>query len=170
MVFNIREYIEKNYGNSPSKLRVIRKMLFYGISVKDGRLYCNDIEIPYKSLANACNVDQRVVKSLVISVASDVKLSKIFEKLESTMNLKEVASEIGFGVLVISAYDPEEPGIIASVSRVISDFDINIRQAIVDDPEFSEEPKLYIITEEPLPGEILPKIKELKNIKSITIY
>jgi len=78
--------------------------------------------------------------------------------------------EIGFGVLVISAYDPEEPGIIASVSRVISDFDINIRQAIVDDPEFSEEPKLYIITEEPLPGEILPKIKELKNIKSITIY
>jgi predicted regulator of amino acid metabolism with ACT domain len=170
MIFNIREYIEKNYGNTPSKLRVIRKMLFYGISVKDGRLYCNDVEIPYKSLANACNVDQRVVKSLVISVASDVKLSKIFEKLESTMNLKEVASEIGFGVLVITAYDPKEPGIIASVSRVISDFGINIRQAIVDDPEFSEEPKLYIITEKPLPGEILPKIKELKNIKSITIY
>lgn len=170
MVFNIKEYIEKNYGNSPSKLRVIRKMLFYGISVKDERLYCNDVEIPYKSLANACNVDQRVVKSLVISVVSDVKLSKIFEKLESTMNLKEVASEIGFGVLVISAYDPKEPGIIASVSKVISDFGINIRQAIVDDPEFSDEPKLYIITEKPLPGEILPKIKELKNIKSITIY
>ena len=170
MSFNIKNYIKENFGGSPSKLIVIRKMLLYGISVKGKKLYCNDVEIPYKSLAIACNVDQRVVKSAVISITSDPVLDRIFRKMESTMNLKEVATQMGLGVLVITAYDPNEPGIIASVSKVISDFGMNIRQIIVDDPESFEEPKLYIITENPLPGTILPKIKELKNVKSVTLF
>ncbi|MEM0097885.1 MAG: hypothetical protein QXH39_04115 [Conexivisphaerales archaeon] len=170
MAFNIKNYIKESFANSPSKLTVIRKMLLYGISVKDKKLYCNDVEIPYKSLAIACNVDQRVVKSAVISIASNAILDKIFRKIGSTVNFREVASQLGFGVLVITAYDPNEPGIIASVSKIVSDFGINIRQVIVDDPEFFEEPKLYIITEKPLSGAILPKIKKLKNVKSITLF
>ncbi|MGC8661606.1 MAG: ACT domain-containing protein [Nitrososphaeria archaeon] len=170
MSFNIKNYINENFSGSPSKLTVIRKMLLYGISVKNKKLYCNDVEIPYKSLAIACNVDQRVVKSAVISITSDAALGSIFRKIGSTVNLKEVATQMGFGVLVITAYAPNEPGIIASVSKIISDFGINIRQVIVDDPEFFEEPKLYIITEKPLPGEILPEIKKLKNVKSITLF
>ncbi len=170
MSFNIRDYIDKTFANSPSKLTVIKKMLLYGISVKDKMLYCNDVEIPYKSLADACGVDQRVVKSVVVSISSDDYLSSVFEKIASTVNLKDVATEMGFGVIVITANNPNEPGVIASVSKIISDFGINIRQVIVDDPEFFEDPKLYIITEKQIPGSILPKIKQLKNVKSITMY
>jgi len=170
MSINVRDYINKTFANSPSKLTVIKKMLLYGISVKDKRLYCNDVELPYKSLAVACGVDQRVVKSVVVSISSDKYLSKVFQKMTSTVNLKDVAAEMGFGVLIITAYNPNEPGIITSVSKVISDLGINIRQVIVDDPEFFEDPKLYIITEKQIPGSALPKIKELKNIKSITMY
>ncbi|MFP3300415.1 MAG: hypothetical protein RXN92_05010 [Thermoplasmatales archaeon] len=101
--------------------------------------------------------------------SNDEFLSKIFSKLGATVNLKDVSKDIGFGVLVISATDSKEPGIIASVSSVIPDFNINIIQAIIEDPEFIEEPKLYMINEKPLPGEAIPKIKNLKNIKSITI-
>ncbi|MEM0137795.1 MAG: hypothetical protein QW608_05240 [Thermoplasmata archaeon] len=144
-------------------------MLFYGLSVKEGRIFCNDVEINNKSLAKACGVDQRVVKSVIKTISSDEELSKIFSSLESSINLKEVANKIGFGVLEISAFDPKEPGIIAAVSTIIAQHGINIRQAIVEDPEFIEEPRLYIITEEIIPGEIIPKIKNLKNIKSIKI-
>ncbi len=169
MVGTIKNIIEDFFKDSPSKLKVAKKIVLYGLSVKNGKIYCNDIEIPYKSLARACDVDQRVVRSAIDSISSNKKISNIFSKFESSVNLKDVSKEIGFGVLVISAYDPKEPGIIASVSKIIADFKINIRQAIVEDPEFIEEPKLYIITEESLPGEIIPKIKNLKNIKSITI-
>ncbi|MGC8565773.1 MAG: regulator [Thermoplasmata archaeon] len=169
MVGTIKNIVEDFFKDSPSKLKVAKKIVLYGLSVKSGKIYCNDIEIPYKSLARACGVDQRVVRSAIDSISSNKKISNIFSKFESSVNLKDVSKEIGFGVLVISAYDPKEPGIIASVSKIIADFKINIRQAIVEDPEFIEEPKLYIITEESLPGEIIPKIKNLKNIKSITI-
>ncbi|MDP8011446.1 MAG: hypothetical protein ACP5F1_04230 [Thermoplasmata archaeon] len=169
MAIAIKNAVEEFFKDSPSRLKVAKKMVIYGLSVKNGKIYCNDIEIPYKSLATACNVDQRVVKLTVDSISSNENLKNIFSKFESSANLKDVAKEIGFGVLIISAYDPKEPGIIAAVSKIIADFKINIRQAIVEDPEFIEEPKLYIITEEPLPGEIIPKIKNIKNIKSITI-
>ncbi|MGC8663590.1 MAG: hypothetical protein ACP5SF_03725 [Thermoplasmata archaeon] len=169
MALTIKNTVEHLFKDSPSKLKVAKKMVIYGLSIKNGKVYCNDIEVPYKSIAKACNVDQRVVKSTVESILSNKDILNIFSKLEASVNLKDVAGEIGFGVLVISAYDPKEPGIIAAVSKIIADFKINIRQAIVEDPEFIDEPKLYIITEETLPGEIIPKIKNIKNIKSITI-
>ncbi len=169
MALTIKNTVEQLFKDSPSKLKVAKKMVIYGLSIKNSKVYCNDIEVPYKSIAKACNVDQRVVKSTVESILSNKDILNIFSKLEASVNLKDVAGEIGFGVLVISAYDPKEPGIIAAVSKIIADFKINIRQAIVEDPEFIDEPKLYIITEETLPGEIIPKIKNIKNIKSITI-
>ncbi|MEL9999363.1 MAG: regulator [Thermoplasmata archaeon] len=165
----IKNLVTDTFKNSPSQLMVVKKMLFYGLSVKEGRIFCNDVEINNKSLAKACGVDQRVVKSVIKTISSDEELSKIFSSLESSINLKEVANKIGFGVLEISAFDPKEPGIIAAVSTIIAQHGINIRQAIVEDPEFIEEPRLYIITEEIIPGEIIPKIKNLKNIKSIKI-
>lgn len=161
--------VHDTFKNSPSRMRVVKKMLFYGLSVRQGRIFCNDVEIPNKSLARACGVDQRVVKSVIEEISSNEELSRIFERIESSINLKEVANTIGFGALEITAYDPKEPGIIASVSTLIAQYGINIRQAIVEDPEFIEEPKLYIITEEPLPGDIIPKIRRIKNVKSIKI-
>jgi hypothetical protein len=165
----IKSLVQDVFKNSPSKMRVVKKMLFYGLSVKDGAIFCNDVEIPYKSLAKACNVDQRVVKSVVNEISSNEELSKIFLNIEASINLKDVAGAIGFGAMEITAHNPKEPGIIAAVSTLIAQYGINIRQAIVEDPEFIEEPRLYIITEEPLPGEIIPKIKALKNVKSIKI-
>ncbi|MBD6955310.1 MAG: hypothetical protein ACP5GE_05090 [Thermoplasmata archaeon] len=165
----IKNIVQEKFRNSPSQMRVIKKMLFYGLSVKNGRIFCNDVEIPNKSLARASNVDQRVVKSVIREISSNEDLSKIFEKIEASISLKEVANTIGFGAMEITAHDPKEPGIIAAVSTIIAQYGINIRQAIVEDPEFIEEPRLYIITEEPLPGEIIPKIKAIKNVKSIKI-
>ncbi len=169
MTVTLKNYLENFFKDSPSKLKVANKMVIYGISVKDKKLFCNDVEIPYKSLATACGVDQRVIKSTVVMISEDPFLSKIFKGLGATVNLKDVSKDIGFGVVIISAVDYRKPGIIASVSKIISDFNVNIVQAIIEDPEYIEEPKLYIITEQPLPGEALPKIKNLKDIKSITL-
>ena len=50
-------------------------------------------------------------------------------------------------VIEIVPSDAREPGILAHVAQVIAARGISIRQAIVDDPDLVEEPRLYVITE-----------------------
>ncbi len=154
----------------PAQRKILKLILESGISVRDQKFYCNDIEIPYSSIAKVSGTDQRVVKKLAENIENDKSLSNIFKKLRSTVNLKEVAPELGFGTLVIVPFNAREPGILASVSNIISDYKISIRQAIVDDTELFEEPMLYIITESPIPSKMIPELKKIKSIKSITIF
>jgi hypothetical protein len=53
------------------------------------------------------------------------------------------------------------PGILARVSGLIGEAKISVRQAIADDPELKKDPRLFIITEEPIPLEMIPKIRKV---------
>ncbi len=164
----INSILDKFKGK-PAKIRVIKIMISYGLSVKDGLIYCNDIEIPFASLARVAEVDQRVVKELANEITSDQFLSKIFSKLKSTANMVTVASELGYGVIEITAKNPNEEGIVAAVASIIASAKLSIKQVIAEDPEIYDEPKLYVITDSQIPAEIIPKIKSISSIKSITI-
>ena len=87
-------------------------------------------------------------------------LYKFFSNLMPTCSLEESAPLIGWGVLEIIPDDPSTPGIIAEVSTVLSKENISIRQAIGNDYALSNEPKLYIITEEPVPPNLIKRIKK----------
>ncbi|MEM0141590.1 MAG: regulator [Thermoplasmatales archaeon] len=167
---NVRELIEKKFSKLHSQRTVVFKILEYGISVKDGKIFCNDIEIEPRSIAEACNVDIRVVKSVADNISRDQELSKIFSNLKSTLHMGQVAPIIGFGEIVIEAYDPTKSGIIHEVSEVLSKHGISIRQAVGDDPDFVKSPKLYVITDTPIPAEAIPEIKKSDKIKGVTIY
>ncbi len=162
--------ILKKFEGKPAKIRVIKIIISYGLSIKDGSIYCNDIEIPFASLARVAEVDQRVVKELAEEISSDQFLSKIFSKLRAAANMVSVASELGFGVIEITARDPKEEGIVAAVASIIASAKLSIKQVIAEDPEIYEEPKLYIITDGQIPGELIPKIKKISSVKSITIF
>jgi predicted regulator of amino acid metabolism with ACT domain len=45
-----------------------------------------------------------------------------------------------------------------------------MRQLIVDDFELSEEPRLFIVTENQIPGRLIPKIRNAKGVKALLIY
>jgi predicted regulator of amino acid metabolism with ACT domain len=62
------------------------------------------------------------------------------------------------------------PGILADVATIIATNNISIRQAIVDDFEFTEEPRLYIITEKQIPGTLLSTIRNARGVKAVLIY
>jgi hypothetical protein len=50
---------------------------------------------------------------------------------------------------------------------MIADHGISMRQTVSEDPEFAVDPKLYIITEEPLPGDLLNAIRELDYVRQL---
>jgi predicted regulator of amino acid metabolism with ACT domain len=40
----------------------------------------------------------------------------------------------------------------------------------VDDPELSPEPKLTLVAEASLPGELVPELLQVPGVKSVSIY
>ncbi|HIJ17161.1 MAG TPA: hypothetical protein HA364_05245 [Thermoplasmata archaeon] len=162
----IANYFEKY----PSQAKVARYLLRYGLRIDRDHVFCGDVRIADSSLARAAGVDRRVVKSTLETIKGDPTLLKFFSQLQPTNHLKNAASAMGWSAIEIVPTDAHEPGIIASVAEILSRSQISIRQAIVDDPMTSEEPKLFIVTESQVPSELIPLIRQSKGVKGVTIY
>ena len=162
--------IAKYFNRYPGRKKIAQKMLEYGLRVKDHKIYCAEIEISDSKMARALGVDRRAIAATIDVISKEPELNKVFLKLTPTCHLKDVASVMKWGVIEIIPGDPSIPGIVADVATIIAQAKISIRQAIVDDFELSEEPRLFIITEKQIPGSLIPKIRKAKGVKAVLIY
>ncbi|MFP4142163.1 MAG: amino acid-binding ACT domain protein [Thermoplasmata archaeon] len=165
-MFEIREHFEDN----PAREKVAKFFLESGLSVKDGEIYCNDVKMSPSRIGRAVGVDRRTVGAAVETIKSSEELYRIFSKLKSTAFFKDVATEIDAGLIVIVPEDPHGVGILAQVANEISDRGISIRQCITEDPEFTEEARLYVITESSVPGEVVDDIKKVEGVERVILY
>jgi len=72
-------------------------------------------------------------------------------------------------VLTIEPNDAERPGIVAEVTGLLAERGISIRQTVTEDPEFTDEPRLYVVTDDPLPGALLNQLSELDFVRRVSI-
>lgn len=160
-----------DYFKGYPKQRIIaQKMLEYGLRIQDKKIYCGSIELSHSKVARAFNTDRRAVSATIETMLDKPYLKKIFSSLSPTCLLKDVAPTMKWGVIEIIPEDPSMPGILAEISSIISENKISIRQAITNDFELTEEPRLFIITEKPIPGSLIPKIRQAKGVKALLIY
>jgi predicted regulator of amino acid metabolism with ACT domain len=160
-----------DYFKGYPKQRIIaQKMLEYGLRIQDKKIYCGSIELAHSKVARAFNTDRRAVSATIETMLDKPYLKKIFSSLNPTCLLKDVAPTMKWGVIEIIPEDPSMPGILAEISSIISENKISIRQAITNDFELTEEPRLFIITEKPIPGSLIPKIRQAKGVKALLIY
>lgn len=162
----ISNYFEKY----PSQAKVARYLLRYGLRIDKEQVLCGDVQIADSSLARAAGVDRRVVKSTIETIKGDPSLLRFFSQLLPTNHLKNAASAMGWSAIEIVPTNAHEPGIISAVADILSKGNISIRQAIVDDPMTSEEPKLFIVTESQVPADLIPAIKQARGVRGVTIY
>ena len=163
--------IAKHLEGHPERLAVARLLVETGLSIRNGRIYCNQIEIPTVRIAEAAGVDRRTVTKTIQTVSSNAELGEIFAHMRSAgLSLREIAKHLGFGVLEITPDDPHSVGILARAATLISEENISIRQAIVDDPELSPEPRLTLIAEKQLPGDLIPKLLKVPGIAKVSLY
>jgi predicted regulator of amino acid metabolism with ACT domain len=162
----ISNYFEKY----PSQAKVARYLLKYGLRIERDQVLCGDVQIADSALARAAGVDRRVVKSTIDTIKSDPTLLRFFSQLLPTNHLKNAASAMGWSAIEIVPMNAHEPGIISAVAEILSKGNISIRQAIVDDPMTSEEPKLFIVTESQVPVDLIPSIRQARGVKGVTIY
>lgn len=163
--------VVKHLGNHPERLAVAKKLIENGLNIKDGKIYLNEIEIPFIGIARAANVDRRTVVRTIKDIESNPELKVLFRNLRSAgHSLREVARHIGLGVIEITPTDAKIPGILAGAATILSNRSISIRQALVDDPELSPEPRLTLIAERKIPGEVVSEVLKLKGVSKVSVY
>ena len=152
-------------------MRVVRILLENGLGLRGNEVYLNDIEVPIVRIAKSAGVDRRTVDETIRMVGTNPELRSLFSNLRSAgLSLKGVAKQLGLGVVEIIVEDPHKPGIIAGASLLFSQLGISIRQALVDDPELTPEPKLILIGDKAIPGEIIPKLLKINGVTRVSVY
>ena len=163
----MKEYL-KDY---PERVSVAKVLIENGLSVREGKIYCNNIEIPPIRISRVAKVDRRTVAKTIKDIEANPELQIVFKGIRSAgHSLKEIAKHLDLGVVEITPINAKIPGILAKSASLIADRNISIRQAIVDDPELSPEPKLTLITETKIPGELIPEFLKIRGIEKISIY
>ncbi len=163
--------IKNQLQEYPERLKVARVLIENGLSVKNNKIYLNQIEIPPVRIARVAGVDRRTVNETLNSIKNSSDLKLIFEEIRSAgHSLKEIAKHLNLGVLEITPINAKSLGILSNAAMILNKAGLSIRQAIVDDPELSPEPKLTLIVEKKVPGELIPEFLKIPGIAKVSVY
>jgi len=163
--------IKGHFQEYPERLKVARVLVENGLSAKDGKICLNQIEIPPVRIARVAGVDRRTVNETLNAISSNPELRLLFEEIRPAgHSLKEIAKHLNLGVLELTVNNAKAPGILSSTATLLTNSGLSIRQAIVDDPELSPEPKLTLIIEKKIPGELIPEILKIPGVAKISVY
>ena len=163
------EIMEKFEG-SPSQQAVIRLLLERGFSVNDdGRVVSGGIEIPNTGIAREIGVDRRVVDSTTDAILEDEELRRIFQNISQVPSLMDLAPVLDLTVLSIAVHDADDVGIVAEVTGLLADHGVSIRQTISEDPEFTDEPELHVVTDHDLPGDLINDLRDLPFVRKLEL-
>ena len=155
----------------PSQKKVIELLLARGFQVTpEGKVASGGIDIPHTQIASEIGVDRRVVDMTVKRIQKEPVLTNVFENIRSIAFLVDVAPLLGLSVVIIHPMNARECGILSDVAMVIAKRGFSIRQAVSDDPYLTDDPKLTIITDKNIPGELIEEIGKLKSVKGVQIH
>ncbi len=162
--------ITKFFEGAPAKLKVARLMVELGFSINEsGRIVCGNVEISDADLSRAAGVDRRVVRQTVEEIMGDPLMKRIFTGIKPAGSfLKEIAPALGYGVVEVRAKS-DAVGVIFHVTKYISDAGISIRQILAEDPELNPDPKLMIITDTKVPGEVISKLLTIPTVTKVSV-
>lgn len=163
------ERIRKQFQNLPSQEAVATLLLKQGISIRNGKAYCGNIEQSDTAIARAAGVDRRVVRSTVNRIMDVPELRNLFVSLQSMLLLSDAANELGCSTIEIVPTDARVPGIMAGIMNVMSGAGINIRQAVVSDPQNLTSSHLIIVADGFIPGNVMTQIRCCRGVDSVII-
>ena len=161
--------INRHFYIVPKQEQVARLMLKLGISVRDGDAYCGPIKQTDAAVARALNVDRRVVRYTIDRIMSEPELYSLFSKIKSTLLLDDAAPEIGCSSIEVIPVNSQVPGLMADILGVLSRERINVRQAVVSDPQDSAGSHLIIVADGKIPGNTLAEIRSVDGVASVII-
>lgn len=163
--------LQEKFKNHPAQEKVVRLLLERGFQVNaQGRVVSGNIEIAHTQIANEIGVDRRVVDATCETILKDPQLMRIFRNVRSLPFLRDVAPYLGLGVIIITPDNAARKGLLGSVSTSVAEHGIIIRQAVSDDPYLSEDPKLTVIIDGKVSGELVDTLTRIKGVKGVAVF
>lgn len=163
--------IQEKFKNHPAQEKVIRLLLERGFQINaEGRVVSGNIEIAHTQIANEISVDRRVVDATCEAILKDTTLRQIFNNVRTIPFLRDVAQYLGLGVVIITPDDAARKGLLGAVATEVAEHGNIIRQAVSDDPYLTENPRLTIIIEGRVSGELVKALTSIKGVQSVTVY
>ncbi len=162
--------IKRHFEGHSERLRIARVLVENGLSARNGKICLNQIEIPPVRVARVAGVDRRTVLETLHVIEATPELKMIFEEIQPAgASLKEIAKHLNLSVVEITVVDPKAHGILANSATILTKGGLGIRQAIVDDPELSPEPKLTLIVDKKIPGELIPELLKIEGVAKVSV-
>ena len=162
--------IEGFFYDEPAKLKLAKLMVELGLSIdNNGNIVCGGVEIINSSIARAAKIDRRVARETVKAILKNPRMKKIFSEIKPAGSfLKDIAPTLGYGVVEIRAR-PEAVGVISKATTYIAEAGVSIRQILAEDPDLNPDPKLLIITDRQVPGEVVSKILKIPTVTKVSL-
>ncbi len=158
------------FEGAPAKLKVAKLMVELGFRInEDFKIACGDVEISDSSIARAASVDRRVVRETVDDVLRDLRMRKIFTGMKPAGGLlKDIAPTFGYGVVEVRAR-ADAVGVIAKSTELLAKANVGIRQILAEDPDLNPDPKLLIITERQVPGDVVSELLKVPTVTRVSL-
>lgn len=93
--------LRHHFSDSPARKKVALGLYSRGISVKNGKLYSNSIEISPSQVARALKVNRRTVYDTIRKIQEDPELSTVMSNIYPEVSFVNVAPMIGSQVIII---------------------------------------------------------------------
>lgn len=161
--------LEASFRGRRGQRRVAEFLLANGLRVgDDDGIYAGDVEIAHAAISRAVGCDRRIVGQTIQTILADARLKRIYTHLESIVLLRDIAKPLGFGAIEIIPEDAASKGIVADVSRVITEAGIAIRQLTTNDPVFAGA-KMTVVTEQPIPRKLIDDLLALASVREVVV-
>jgi uncharacterized protein len=162
--------VRKEFERQVVRPEIVRKMIACGMRVsEDEKIYVEDVEVDYTAVANALDVDRRVVKQTAQQIRRNRYLYSLFSRTRPLgTSLVDLVSVLGYTAIIIEA-DPKSPGVMAGVAEILSRHGMVVRQAVAEDPEMVPDAKMTLVVEGQLTGQAMEELNRLKMVRSIKI-
>ncbi len=163
--------IRSVFQTTPSRLKVVEKLLESGFKVLPDGIYAGDVQLSTIKLARACGVDRKVVEETARDIRSNPLLLNVFQYLKPVADISDIAkyNKSGFGGLIEIEAISSSVGIASKVSTMISEEGLVIRYLLAKDPEISVRSTMTVVTDEPIPMHIIQQLLNDPNILKVSL-
>ena len=161
--------LEAYFRNYPARRKVADFLFENGLSVKNGKIYLREVEVPISELARVIGVNRKIVYHTIEYIEKTYPLKLIFERLNPLPSLIKVAPLMGWEVLEIEL---DKETYLESFSKILSMLSENrVPVMEVFSRNLREEPsKLYVVIDGVLPVDVFAELKEIAGFQKLILH
>ncbi len=160
--------LEEYFKNYPARRKVAEFLFENGLSIKRGKIYLRDVEIPISELARVIGVNRKIVYHTIGYVETTYPLRLIFERLNPLPSLVDVAPLMGWEVLEIELDKSKYQRGMSNVLKLLSDKGVPVMEVFSKNLRM-EPGRLYIVIDGTIPVDVFAEIKELEGFEKLIL-